>query len=185
MTITWHEREHSAIDNQVMEDQNALDALRGCDLLKFFKVPNMKVNTRLLELLIHYWSAKDDAFVIDQMLLRIKIEYIYFITGLSRRGERVHSTSRTRGSLSVEDYACIYCPGNLEKVGIHIPIKYVESLSLKILLFTIAKVNGSTALHQASRVSMNPEVDCITTVFDWCTPLLPNMKEQLNSIQKG
>ena len=65
MAITWRERERSAIDNQVMEDQNALDALRGCGLLKFFKIPNMKENTRLVELLIHYWSAEEDAFVID------------------------------------------------------------------------------------------------------------------------
>jgi len=52
MTITWREREHITIDNEVMKDQNALDALRGCGLLKLFKMPNMKANTRLLELLI-------------------------------------------------------------------------------------------------------------------------------------
>lgn len=168
-----------------MEDQNALDSLRGCGLLKFFKMPNMKENTRLLELLILYWSAEEDVFVIDQMPLRIEIEDIYFITGLSRRGERVHSTGRTRGNLSVEDYVRIYCPGNLEKVGSQIPIKYVESLSLRIILFTIARVNSSVALHQALRVSMNLVVDCLSTVFDWCTPLLANMKKQLTSIQKG
>ena len=58
MTITWHEREHSAIDNQVIEDQNTLDALRGCHLFKLFKMPNMKANTRFLELIIHYWSVE-------------------------------------------------------------------------------------------------------------------------------
>lgn len=139
-TITWHEREHSAIDNQVMEDQNALDALRGCGLLEFFKIPNMKVNTRLLVLRIHYWSAEEDAFVIDKMPQRIKIEDIYFITGLYRRGEIVQPIVRTRGSLSVEDYTYIYYRGNVEKVGIEIPIKYVECLSLIILLFTISRV---------------------------------------------
>lgn len=49
MTITWREREHTTIDNEVMNDQTTLDALRGCGLLKFFKMPNMKVNTHLLE----------------------------------------------------------------------------------------------------------------------------------------
>lgn len=117
------------------------------------------------------------------MPLRIEIEDIYFIMGHPRRGEKVHSTGRARGSLSVEDYVRIYYPGNPEKVGSHIPIKYVESLSLRILLFTIARVNGSTTLHQALRVSMSLAVDCLTTVFDWCTPLLANMKKQLTSIQ--
>lgn len=83
MSITWREREHTTIDNEVMNDQNALDALRGCGLLKFLKIPNMKANMRLLELLIHYWSAEDDAFMIDQMPLLIEVEYIYFITDLS------------------------------------------------------------------------------------------------------
>lgn len=64
-TITWREREHTAIDNEVMNYQNALDALRGCGLLKFFKMPNMKANMRLLEILIHYWSIEDDTFMID------------------------------------------------------------------------------------------------------------------------
>lgn len=114
MKITWHEREHIFIDNQVMEDQNTLYALRGCGLLKFFK---LKVNTRFLEMLIRYWSAEEDAFVIDQMPLRTEMEDIYFITSFFRRGERVHLTSRMRGSLSVEEYIRIYGPGNLEKVG--------------------------------------------------------------------
>lgn len=95
MTITWREREHTTIDNEVMNDQQASDALRGCVLFKFFKIPNMKANTRLPEMLIHYWSVEDDAFMIDQMPLRIEVEDIYFITGLSQRGEVVHSTSRT------------------------------------------------------------------------------------------
>ncbi len=97
MKITWREREHITIDDEVMNDQQSLDALRGCGLLKFFKMPNMKANTRSLEMIIHYWSIKNDAFMIYQMPLRIEVEDIYFITGLSQRGEVVHSTGQTRG----------------------------------------------------------------------------------------
>ena len=32
---------------------------------------------------------------------------------------------------------------------------------------------------------MSVAVDCLTTVFDWCTPLLANMKEQLTYIRRG
>lgn len=52
MTITWREREHTTIDNEVMNDQNSLDTLRGYGLLKFFKMPNMKANAGLLKILI-------------------------------------------------------------------------------------------------------------------------------------
>jgi hypothetical protein len=91
----------------------------------------MKANTRCLRCSLITWSVEDDAFMIDQMPLRIEVEDIYFITGLSRRGEVVHSRGRTRGSLSIEDYVHIYCPGHPEKVGSQIPIKHVESLSLE------------------------------------------------------
>lgn len=147
MTITWREREYATVDDEVMNDQQALDALRGCGLLKFFKMPNMRENTHLLEMLIHYWNVEDDSFMIDQMPLRIEIEDIYFIIGLSRRGEVVHSMGCSRGSLSIEDYVHIYCPGHPEKIGSQIPIKHVESLSFRIILFIIARVNGSASLH--------------------------------------
>ena len=65
-------------------------------------MPNMKANTKLLELLIHYRSAEDDTFMIDQIPLRIEIKDIYFIIDLSRRVEVVHSTGRTRGIITIE-----------------------------------------------------------------------------------
>jgi len=58
MTITWKEREHSAVENEVMNDPLSLDALRVCGLLNFFKIPNTKTNTRLLEMLVNYWDSK-------------------------------------------------------------------------------------------------------------------------------
>lgn len=60
MTITWIEIEHSVVDNEVMNDPLSLDALRGCGLLKIFKMPNVKTNTRLLEMLVNYWDPEED-----------------------------------------------------------------------------------------------------------------------------
>ena len=137
MPVSWREREHATVDNEVMNDPDALEALRGCGLLKFFKLPNMKANTRLLEMLIDYWDVKEDAFMIDQMPLRIEVEDIYFITGLSRRGEVVHSRGKTRSSLMIENYVQIYFPGHPKKVGSQISITHVASLSLRIILFTM------------------------------------------------
>ena len=103
MPVTWREREHTVEDNEVMNSPEASDALRRCSFLKFFKLPNMKANMRLLEMLIDYWDVDEEAFMIDQMPLRVEVEDIYFITGLSRRGEVVHSRGRTRSSLTIED----------------------------------------------------------------------------------
>ena len=79
----------------------------------------------------------------------------------------------------------IYYRGHPEKIGSQIPIKHVESLSLRIILFTIAKVNGSASLHQASWLAMSLVVDYLTIVFDWCTPLLSDLKSHLTSIKRG
>lgn len=45
--------------------------------------------------------------MIHQMPLRIEVEDIYFIIGLSRRGEVIHSIGRIRNSFIVEDYVYI------------------------------------------------------------------------------
>lgn len=85
-------------------------------------MPNMKTNTRLLEMLVNYWDPEEDAFMIDQMPLWIEVEYIYFITGISRRGVPVNLQGKARGSLNVDYYIHIDCPRNNEKVGTQIPI---------------------------------------------------------------
>ena len=88
--------------------------------------------------------------MIEKMPLWIEVEDIYFVTSLSQRGVVMHLTGRTRSSHSVEDYVHIYCPGHPKKIGSQIPIKHVESFLLRILLFSIARVNGSSSLHQVS-----------------------------------
>jgi len=88
-------------------------------------------------------------------------------------------------TLSIEDYVHIYYPRHLEKVRSQISITHLESLSLGIILFTIARVNGSTSLYQASWLTMSLVVDCLTIVFDYCTPLLASLKSQLTSIKRG
>ena len=103
LTISWRECEHSAIDQEVMRDRSSLNILQNCGLLKFYKMPNMKSNVWLLEMLVNYWEPKEDCFMIDQMLVRIEVEDIYFITRLSQRGEPVDLHGKPLGGLTVED----------------------------------------------------------------------------------
>ena len=109
MTTSWRECKHSAIDQEVMQDRASQNILRNCGLFKFFKMPNMKSNVRLLEMLVNYWEPDQDCFIIDQMPIRIEVEDIYFITGLSQRGKPVDLHEKPLGGLTVEDYVHVYC----------------------------------------------------------------------------
>ena len=77
----------------------------------------MKSNVRLLEMLINYWEPDQDCFIIGQMQIHIEVEDIYFITGLSRRGELVDLHGKPLGGLTMEDYVHVYCVGGSKKVG--------------------------------------------------------------------
>jgi hypothetical protein len=48
---------------------------------------------RLLQILINYWDPKTEAFNLDGKPLRIEMDDIYFITGLSHRGEMMNLKS--------------------------------------------------------------------------------------------
>ena len=52
-------------------------------------------------MLVNYWEPDQDCFIIDQMPLRIEVEDIYFITGLSRRGDPVDLHEKPLGGLTV------------------------------------------------------------------------------------
>ena len=66
MVIEWREREHSDDDDIILGDPGAINALRQCGLLKFFKVPNMKAQKQLLRMLIEYWDPIDESFTYCQ-----------------------------------------------------------------------------------------------------------------------
>lgn len=62
-------KENIDVDNEVLNDQEALDRLKNCGLLKLLIMPNMRTLTRLLEMLIHYWGPEQELFIIDHMPL--------------------------------------------------------------------------------------------------------------------
>ena len=68
----------------------AQQTLQACGLYKFWCLGSLRAKTRLLQLLVDYWDPESETFQIDGMSLSIKVEDIYFITGLSRRGEVVN-----------------------------------------------------------------------------------------------
>ena len=61
-------------------------------------------------MLVDYWDPDSESFQIDGMSLTIEVEDIYFITGLSRRGEVVNLRSRggPGGGLTIDEYIMVY-----------------------------------------------------------------------------
>jgi len=74
----------------VAADPNVVDVLMQCGLLKLFLCPFMHVQRRLLNALIDYWHPEAEAFMLEGKSLVPTTKDIYFLTGLSRRGEPVN-----------------------------------------------------------------------------------------------
>lgn len=49
MLVEWKERGHEAEDHQVAQDQDCIDALRACMLLKFFRIHGIRSQPELLK----------------------------------------------------------------------------------------------------------------------------------------
>jgi hypothetical protein len=90
MVIEWREREHEDVDAAVEGDMRAQKALQICGIYKFWAIKGMRAQAKLLQTLINYWDPEAEAFNIDGKQLRIEVDDIYFITGLSHQGDMVN-----------------------------------------------------------------------------------------------
>jgi hypothetical protein len=107
-----------------IEIQVAQAALKICGLYKFWALKGMRAQVRLLEMLVGYWDPDSERFILDGQPLRIEVEDIYFLTGLSHRGEVVNLKSRGAGSgMKIEEYIDAHCVAGTPKVGSQVPIR--------------------------------------------------------------
>jgi len=109
-----------------------------------------------------------NTFNLDGKPLRIEVEDIHFLTGLSRRGEVVNLKARgDRSGMNIEDYITTHCIAGIEKVGRQLPIRAINNLSLNIVVLVLKQITGSISLHHASRPLMFYSVECLRpTVYD-------------------
>jgi hypothetical protein len=77
-------------------------------------------------------------------------EDIYFLTGLSRRGEVVNFHTFPSKPLNIEELIGLHCEASIDKMGTQVPINKISDLSLKVIVFLIGQITGSIALHKAS-----------------------------------
>jgi hypothetical protein len=172
MYVHWRERENEEVSELVGEDPNAVVALMQC--------PFMRAQPRLLNALVDYWHPDAEAFMLEGQSLVPTTEDIYFLTGLSRRGEPVNFRTFPSGPHSISELIGLYCEAGTERSSSQVPISKITDLLLQAIVLLIGWMTGSAALHQASRAQMNCAVQCLNAqIFDWSTTLLDCMKRQL------
>jgi hypothetical protein len=113
------------------------------------------------------------------------IEDIYFLTGLSRRGEPVNFQTFPAGPRKISELVVEYCEAGTDHRGSQVPISNITNLLLQTILLLIGRITGSATVHQASCAQMNCLIQCMNAqIFDWSTTLLECMKRQLIDFQQ-
>ena len=88
-------------------------------------------------------------------------EDIYFLTGLSRRGEPVNFKTFPVGLNKISKLVAEHCEAGTDCAGSQVPISKITNLSLQAILLLIGRITGSAALHQVCRVQMNCVIQCL------------------------
>ena len=83
MVHEWREREHEEDNAIVRNHPPTIAALRNRGLLKYFRIPGMRAQVRLLENLVHMWDPDQQVFHVGVHTLSLDIEDIYFLTRMS------------------------------------------------------------------------------------------------------
>ena len=110
MVLEWREHENGEVEEALRADLMSQQALCACGIYKFWCLSGLRAKPRLLQMLVDYWDPESESFHIDGISLTIEVEDIYFITGLSRRGEVVNLRSRggPGGGLTINEYITVY-----------------------------------------------------------------------------
>jgi hypothetical protein len=121
----------------------------------------MREQPRLLNALINYWHPDTDAFMLEGQSLTPTIKDIYFLIGLSRRGDPINLRNFPPGPHKIEELIGLHCEASTEKVGSQVPIHKISNLSLKVIVLLIGRITGSLNLHHDSRVHLHCAVQCL------------------------
>jgi hypothetical protein len=180
MVLEWREREHEE-DNAIAGNHPpTIAALRNCGLLKYFCISGMRAQIRLLEYLVHMWDPVQKVFHVGVHTLSLDIEDIYFLTGLSWRGDHVILTGSRGGGLPMSEYCHLHRVPKAERKKGKVAIWGVWDLTLRTILFTIARMAGSSAPHMALHGYFQYAIECTEhRVFNWADVVLRSMKKQL------
>jgi hypothetical protein len=184
--LEWREREHEEYDVISRNEPGTIAALQDCGILKFFWIPGMRAQIRLLEYLVHMWDVDQQLFHVGVHTLTLDIEDIYFLTRLSWHGYHASLTGSRGGRLPMSEYCRQYCVPEAERSKDKVAIWGVQYLTLQTILFTIACMAGSPAPHMALQSYFQYAIECTKPrVFNWSDVVLCSMKRKLTKCRKG
>ena len=111
---------------------------------------------------------------------------IYFLTRLSRQGERVEFGGRGGRGEPVESYIRDLCADGTHRQGGKLSIQHVMNIPLRTILYTVTRIAGSTSVHLASKSQVMISIRATEgIVFDGFSGLLANLKDQLTRCRQG
>jgi hypothetical protein len=160
MVLEWREREHEKDNANSKNHPPTITALRYCGLLKYFCISGMRAQVRLLEYLVRMWDPDQQVFNVGAHILAIDIEDIYFLTGLSRCGSYFSLADSRGGRLKMSEYCNQYSVPEAERKKGKVAIWGVQDLTLRTILFTIARMVGSSAPHTELQSYFQYAIEC-------------------------
>ena len=138
-------------DQAALGDRAIIVSLRNCGLLKFFMCLGLRVQPLLLQQMVAMWEPDSQQFLVGDQYLEIEVNDIYFLTGLSYRGEMVDFGGRGGGGEPVESYIIDLCAKGTHRQGGKHPIQHITDIPLSTILYTMTLIVGSTSAHLASK----------------------------------
>ena len=107
--LIWRECEHEDVDDAAMLHLPTTQALRACSLYKLWAIQGMRAQVDLLTWLVNRWNVQDQCFIIGGHWLEIELEDIYFLTGFSKRGEKISLFGTRPGGQTVASLRQEFC----------------------------------------------------------------------------
>ena len=145
----------------------------------------MVSHERLLEHILHMWNPEQQYFEVGAHILMLEVEYIYFFTGLSRRGAPISLTGSHGGDITTQELIDRHFAPGTGTSGKNIPIKVVMDRALWTILLTMQRVARSQGVHHDSRAHMMYAIEAMApTVFNWVEAMLPIFKDQLTKFRQ-
>jgi hypothetical protein len=141
---------------------------RNYGLLKFFKMQKMKKEIFLLKYMIGLWNVAEQGFQIGMQLLTIDLEYLYFLTYLSKIGSLIFLSRQRALPVPMDEHVKNHCVLGTRLVGGRITIKDIRDLPLRSILFSITSIARSTNSHLVSISQVAYGLQCLEpTLFNW------------------
>ena len=124
--------------------------------------------------------------MIHDQELELETLDIYFIVGLSRRGEPVNLYGSRPIGASITILHVEHFPEAHKSKSGKIEISSVRDLTLRVLLLAINNVAGSQAERETNKSKFLYAIDCTSpTIFNWAEAMKMNIKHQLSKAKVG